>query len=141
MMLMMNDAASKSRHSSVQGESEDSDSEVLTKMSTNLRNIIVSNDSGDDSVAESVRDVDEDKDDDDDDDDDAFDSSQEKPVFLTSKGPVPATIGTSLHVIHSHMLDLLFYHSLGVISARWRMYQQHFVCLFFIRAESRPHTH
>jgi len=86
---------SASRHSSVQGES-DSEPEVLVTLSSTLRSIL-SSDSGDDNFIPSGRDVD-------DDDDDAFDSAAERPVFLTAKGPVSATIGkallTPLHARH-----------------------------------------
>jgi hypothetical protein len=74
---------SVSRHSSVQGES-DSEPEVLATLSNNLHSIL-SSESSDDNMAASGLDAE---------DDDAFDSSAEKPVFLTAKGPVAAAVGT-----------------------------------------------
>lgn len=75
---------SVSRHSSIQGES-DSEPEGLATLSSNLHSIL-SSESSDDNMAASGLDAD--------DDDDAFDSSAEKPVFLTAKGPVAAAVGT-----------------------------------------------
>lgn len=73
-------ADSLSHHSSVQGES-DSEPEGFIQNITNKLGSIFSSDSSDADISEA------------DDADDIIDSSLEKPVFLTSRGPVDVTTG------------------------------------------------
>ncbi|GFO42660.1 vacuolar protein sorting-associated protein 13a, partial [Plakobranchus ocellatus] len=70
-----------SHHSSVQGESDSEPDGFISSMTARLGNIFSSNSSSDADVSDT-------EDDDDDENDDGIDMSLDKPVFLTSRGPV-----------------------------------------------------
>ena len=79
-LLALRFSDSLSHHSSVQGES-DSEPEGFIHNMTNKLGSIFSSDSSDADISET------------DDNDDLVDSSLDKPVFLTSRGPVDVSAG------------------------------------------------